>query len=60
LIVSPKFEGTSLFPISQWPMPVYVSRILDDTVLTTRSFTPQQVELITWGTLTQKAEAIQR
>jgi hypothetical protein len=51
LIISTRVEGQTLFPISQWPAPVYVARILDDTVLSSKEFTRQQVELIAWGML---------
>jgi len=49
LILSARYQGTSLFPISEWPCHVYVSRILDEAVTEMLSITPGQVEIIAWG-----------
>jgi hypothetical protein len=51
LIISTKFVGQTLFPISKWPVPVYVAVILDDAILESLAFTPAEVKLIAWGTL---------
>jgi hypothetical protein len=51
LIISSRHRGQTLFPISEWPSFVYVARILDDTVLSSRTFSRGQVELIAWGML---------
>jgi len=49
LIVSGKHQGDGLFPITAWPLSVYVARILDDSIVKTGSFTRGQVELIAWA-----------
>ena len=49
LILSPKYEGVSLFPVEEWPCHVYVSRIVDDTITTTLTFTRSQIEVVAWG-----------
>jgi hypothetical protein len=51
LILSPKWAGRTLHPIREWPCHVYVSRILDQTVLDTLTMTRSQVEMITWGSI---------
>jgi hypothetical protein len=51
LIVSSRHQGQTLFPVSEWPSYVYVARILDSAVLSSRTFTGDQVELIAWGVL---------
>jgi hypothetical protein len=51
LIISARFEGYTLYPITRWPVPVYITRILDDAILATRFFKQNQVELIAWGTI---------
>lgn len=56
LIISARHHGQTLFPISEWPSFVYVARVLDDTVLSSASFTRKQVELIAWGTLFRTLE----
>jgi hypothetical protein len=60
LILSSRYEGYTLYPVITWPCPVYVARILDDTILQTLSFAEGQVELIAWATIfrtLQEAEA---
>jgi hypothetical protein len=49
LILSSRYEGFSLFPVKEWPCHVYVSRILDATVIRTLAFTRDQIEIIAWG-----------
>lgn len=51
LILSAKLAGYTLFPVSKWPAFVYVARVLDDSILRTRSFDKGQVELIAWATI---------
>jgi hypothetical protein len=60
LLLSTRYQGYTLYPITKWPCPVYVARVLDDTILQTLSFTKEQVELIAWATIfrtIQEAEA---
>jgi hypothetical protein len=49
LILSTRYQGSTLFPITEWPSHVYVTRVLDETVLQTLSFTEDQIELIAWA-----------
>lgn len=51
LIFSSRYEGYALYPITKWPCPVYVSRVLDAVILQTLSFSKEQVELIAWPTI---------
>jgi hypothetical protein len=53
LILSTRFQGFTLYPITEWPSNVYVTRILDEDVLRTFSFTKEQIELISWAALFQ-------
>jgi hypothetical protein len=57
LIISTRFEGYTLYPITRWPVPVYVSRILDDAIVATLFLKQNQVELIAWGTIFRTFEA---
>ena len=57
LIISARLEGYTLYPITRWPVPVYVSRMLDDAILATLFLKPNQVELIAWGTIFRTLEA---
>jgi hypothetical protein len=51
LLLSTTLANKSLFPITEWPAYVYVTRMLDESVLTNLEFTAQQVELIARGFL---------
>ncbi len=59
LIVSPHVAGHTLFPISNWPCHVYVFRILDDSIIKTKVFGAEQVEMIAWGQIFLTAEEAQ-
>jgi hypothetical protein len=56
LIVSARQRGQTLYPISSWPLSVYVARIVDETIIGSGKFTREQVELIAWGTLFRTRE----
>ena len=49
LIISARYQGSTLFPISEWPCHIYIARILDQSITTTLVFTKNQVEIIAWG-----------
>ena len=49
LLIASRLDGLTLYPIIQWPVAVYVSRILDYRVRESGSFEKCQVELIAWG-----------
>jgi hypothetical protein len=49
LILSSRLQGFTLFPVNEWPCPVYVARIVDNNILRTLTFEVGQVELIAWG-----------
>jgi hypothetical protein len=53
LLLASKWRNLTLFPINQWPMPVYVMTVIDENILTKHSFDPDQVKIIAWGTLHQ-------
>jgi hypothetical protein len=57
LIISARLEGYTLYPITRWPVPVYVFRILDEAMLATLFVNQNQVELIAWGTIFRTLEA---
>jgi hypothetical protein len=56
LILSARHQGYTLYPITEWPSHVYVSRILDETILETLVFTKEQVELIAWAMIFRTME----
>lgn len=56
LIISARHQGQTLYPISEWPFFVYVTRIVDRAIIESRSFTREQVELIAWGGLFRTRE----
>lgn len=61
LLLSTKHAGHTLYPITEWPSHVYVTRILEPEVLSSLSFKKNQVKLIAWGLLyptIQEAKAV--
>jgi hypothetical protein len=56
LLITPRLSGPTLYPITQWPVQVYVSRFLDDRIRESGSFDKGQVELIAWGTIHRTLE----
>jgi len=57
LIISTRHQGYTLYPITEWPSHVYVTRILDEAVLQTLSFAKIQVEVIAWAMIFPTLEA---
>lgn len=51
LLVATRSEGFSLYPVNQWPVPVYVVRMIADSILQTKYFKKDQVQLIAWAML---------
>lgn len=51
VLLSPRHQGHSLFPITGWPEFVYVARLVDESALASGTVTDDQVELILWGIL---------
>jgi hypothetical protein len=49
LLLATRHRGFSLYPVTQWPTSVYVTRLVNRDVLNDISFTSDQVELIAWG-----------
>ena len=49
VVLSSRYQGSSLFPVSEWPCDVYVSRILHDAGVDTSLLTKDQLELVVWG-----------
>ena len=56
LIISARLQGFSLSPVSHWPCPVYISRILDETIEKTLVFIKDQIEIIGWGMIFRTLE----
>jgi len=56
LLISPRFEGSTLCPITEWPAHVYVARILDESVRATKTVKSGQVQVIAWGLLFRTLE----
>lgn len=51
LILSARHEGETLFPVSEWPAFVYVTRLVGRPSMPLGSVTKEDVDLIAWGTL---------
>jgi hypothetical protein len=53
LLLATKWEGQTLWPVSQWPVHVYVLRLLDKSTSNQLEFDSTQAQLIDWGELHQ-------
>ena len=51
VLLATRHQGHTLFPITEWPVFVYVIRILDESILLSKNFSSNQVEMILWGIL---------
>jgi hypothetical protein len=51
LLLATRFQGQTLFPISEWPPSVYVARLLNKSIIDQREFDYTQTQLIDWGVL---------
>jgi len=51
LLLSTRHEGSSLYPVTEWPTYVYVARLAEPTVRDAARFDRGQVQLIAWGML---------
>ena len=56
LLLASKWRGLTLFPVAEWPMPVYVMVAVDPAIVNARSFRSDQVRMIAWGTLHRTIE----
>ncbi len=56
IIVSPRYEGDSLFPIQRYPVAIHIYRPLDQGVFARERFKPEEIEMIAWGELYRTAE----
>jgi hypothetical protein len=58
LIVATRLEGDSLFPISEWPVSVYLVRSLVPDPDSRHHFGLDEAEMIDWGELYQTEEEL--
>lgn len=56
VVLATRLQGDTLFPMSTWPIEVYVCRILNERIKTTGTATAEDVQVIFWGTLYQTLE----
>jgi hypothetical protein len=51
VLLATRHAGRALFPVTEWPALVYVIRVLDESILETKTFSSDQVQVIRWGVL---------
>jgi hypothetical protein len=51
VLLATRHVGRTLFPVTEWPAFVYVIRILDGSILETKTFSSDQVQMIRWAIL---------
>lgn len=64
LIVTPRFEGQTLYPINEWPAYVYVSRIVDEklynSIVSNERISSNDLQIILWGELYKEADEAEK
>jgi hypothetical protein len=58
LVIASRFEGDTLFPISSWPMFVYVCVILNDEFKVTGQAGDKDLSLVDWGVIARSKEEL--
>lgn len=58
VIIANRLDGTSLFPISEWPMAVYVMRLLNENAEFKEVIDKTDVDLIAWAEIFKRKEDI--
>lgn len=59
LIISARFQGSTLFPITEWPCHVYIARVLDRGVIESLAVSKkEQIEVIAWGSIFRTLEEV--
>lgn len=56
LVIASRLQGFNVHMITQWPVPIYVLRIKDDSFRESGCFQADQVDLIAWGQIFEKIE----
>jgi hypothetical protein len=56
LLLLPHYEGTSLFPISEFPLPVYIFRSLDEGIFKGVPASSNNLQLAAWGEIYDRRE----
>ena len=51
LILFPRHKGTTLLPVSEWPIHAYVLRAVDEAVFQRGKFSAKEVVELAWGAL---------
>ena len=51
LILSTRLMPHSLYPITSWPVHVYVTRVVEPAILKALEFKKEEVQLLAWGTI---------
>jgi hypothetical protein len=57
VIFAPRFVGSILTPINEWPMYVYVCEILNENAMKDGCFTSKELKIMLWGELHKTLEA---
>ena len=51
LILFPRHKGTTLLPVSEWPIHVYVLRAIDEAIFQRGQFSAKEALELAWGAL---------
>ena len=53
LILVPRLQGTALFPVSEWPLAVYVCRLKGTEEIETDTVASDSLAILDWGEVRQ-------
>ena len=51
LIIFPRLEGMTLYPINHWPLSIYIYLALNENIYKIGKFAAEEVEMVAWGEL---------
>lgn len=51
IVLTVRFAGNTLFPINEWPMNVYVCKVLNEETINTDAVSVDDLKIILWGSL---------
>ena len=55
LILGSRHQGTSLFPVSEWPLAVYICRPEDNGKPQTETIASESLTILDWGEIRERA-----
>jgi hypothetical protein len=55
LIIASRLKGTTLFPVSEWPLPVYICRVKGKYERASKAIMEEDLAILDWGEIRRTA-----